>query len=174
MAKGNPLLLKRKPQDLVTRVLVSRSTKNQDESWMEFPITLRRLTGLDVLTGLDKGNELAARFVWGGELLPPVDGQAVIVSHSACVVVGTLLTAQSGPQEDRYNEFEFFAMMTDDEPGWDTETVKVGDEEVTRPVRLPSLFEQLYDLKDELSPTEEAPANDPLAKGAGQSSSTPP
>lgn len=162
MAKGNPLLLKRTAAESMTKVLVSRSSKNPDGSYMEFPITCRQLRSLESLAGLDAGNELAARFVHGGEMFS-VDGQAVIVSHSACLLAGVILRAQNGPLEDRYNEFEIFAMMTDDEPGWGTETVKVGDEEITRPVRLPSLFEQLCLLKDELTPDEQPVNRDPLA-----------
>lgn len=161
MAKGNPFLIKRAEAEKSSRVLVSRSVEG-----LEFPWNVKRLGQIEMLSALDLGQQLAARFVDGNETLPPVDGQAVLASRAACFLVGTLLTAQTGEPDGRYNEFEVFAMLTDDAPGWEMKNGKQ--------VRLPSLFDQLGALSDECSPGEEAPPFDPLAQQGSPSSSSPP
>lgn len=150
MPKGNAFLAKRRQRRLLSPTLVSRS------SGEEFTFRLLTLDGNLKLTAMDKGQELASRFVHGGELLPPVDDQPVFPSMSTCGIVGAILTAQTGEAVDRYNEFELFAMLCDEEPGW--QEVEGGD-----PVRLPSLFEQLCDLADEVQSAEDGKDSSPLA-----------
>lgn len=169
MAKGNVFLIKRRGPAHFTRTLVSRSSVDAEGKPAEFPFVLRKLSSLQALGGMDKGNELAARYVDGNELLPPIDGQAVLVSRSACFIVGTLLVAQAAEGDDRYSDFELFGMMADDVPGWEPDPKKPGEF-----VRSLSLFEQVCALSDEVSPDDAPPVNDPLASGSDPSSSTPP
>lgn len=170
MAKGNVFLIKRRGPDHFTRTLVSRSSVDADGKPLEFPFVLRKLPRLQGLGGLDKGHELAARYVDGNELLPPIDGHAVIVSRSACFIVGTLLVAQAGGPEESYRDEEMFAMMADDQPGWEPDP---SPDDPHRMRRLPSLFDQICELADEVAPEDGPPVTDPLASGSDPSSSTP-
>lgn len=171
MAKGNVYLIKRRGPAHFTRTLVSRSSFDDSGKPAEYPFVLRKLRALHGLSGLDKGNELIARFVEGDEKLPPLDGHAVIPSRSACFIVGSLFVAQSGQPEDRYTEEEIFLMMADDEPGWEPDPTS---EDPKRLKRLPSLFDQVCMLSDEVSPQDSDPTgdSDPLASGSDPSSNT--
>lgn len=169
MAKGNPYKTRRSEIVGLSPELVSRA-----EPYEVYPFQVRRLSKIEVLSAMDKGQELVSRFVFpGGETLPPVDGQPVIASRSACFLVGTLLVAQCGPSDSRYTDQELFAMLADDaEATEEFVCPQTGDTKVRV---LPSLFDQLSDLAAEVgeAPLEAGP-RDPLASSPAASSSTPP
>lgn len=162
MGKANPYATKRSTVETFQRKVVSRAAP-----YNEYVFNVRHLGAVEVMQAMQTGAELAN--VYAGtaaeppvEFLPPVDGQPVLVSRAACMVVGSILTAQVGPMEDRYDKFEIFAMMVDDTPAWEDKLEKVGDEEVKREIRLDSVVEQLCQLSDDVAPQERRPSTDPL------------
>lgn len=173
MAKGNIYLLKRNDVKKFSKTLVSRSSFDEAGKPLEFPFYVRKLSQLQSLTAMDRGNELVAKFVDGNEHLPPVDGQAVLPSKSACFIVGALLVAQAADEAECYADFELFGMMVDDIPGFEEKPEVVDGKTVKRLIRLPSLFEQVCLLADEVQPGDEVKTTDPLEPVSEASSSTP-
>lgn len=171
MAKSNPFATKRAPTSTFVREIVSRA-----EPFNTYKFTVRNLSSVELLDAMSLGTELAAKYAGDAanpprEWLPPVDGQPVLVSKSACMVVAIVLTAQAGPVEDRYNEHEIFAMLADQTVGWerrpctgpDGSQIVVDGVAMTEEVRLDSCEDQICALSDDCSPQDKGPATDPLA-----------
>jgi hypothetical protein len=141
VTKGNAFGLRLASPTVIEREL--RTSASDDV----FGWTVRRLTQLDALRALDLGRSYVERFVDGDEALPPVAGQPVVVSRTACMVVAALEAAQCGPEADRYSVFEIFAQLLD-----------------------PELCEQLSELHDAIQTEERRP--DPLAAPSSSTASS--
>lgn len=87
------------------------------------PMTLRKLSAMEQVAAADIAREYAVRYVHGigekgtdgyqqPEPFPPIDGQPVYLSDSACQVGAFIEYAQVCADEDRYTFEEIVSFMT--------------------------------------------------------------
>ena len=88
-----------------------------------FPVTLRRLTNMELVGALERGAECEAKYLTGyGERgtdsyveprpLPAVDGEPIRITAGTCRLLAIVEMAQT--QEERYSFEELAAMSTSD------------------------------------------------------------
>lgn len=86
---------------------------------LSIPVTLRKLGAMEWVAAHDLACEKAEQYVTGfngsePQSLPPIDGQPVFVSESACRVAAAVAYAQVADDQDRYTVEELLGFMTVD------------------------------------------------------------
>lgn len=110
MAKVNVYDLKRKSASRV-----ETKTFKDAAQGVDFTFTLRALTSTEQFAALDYGQSLMATYVGSDDApaqarLPAVDGRIPTPSASLCLMLGQIVYAQSGEDEESYSFEELVAI----------------------------------------------------------------
>lgn len=141
-----------------SRVTFTRTLSDPSQG-LEIPLTLRKLGVMDQVRALDEAEAKIQQYVTGmGDpgkpgyvppaLLPPIDGQPVLVSPTTCRVASLVSVAQVVSESDRYSWEEIVSLMAVD-----------------------TLCAQITALSSEVQEQEASP--DPLALTPSEAASSP-
>lgn len=120
MAKVDPYSIRRPQRQTFEKVFTDPI--NPD---ITIKMVLRKLSAMEQISALDTASDMIARYITGygrpGKPdyvhplnLPPVDGQAVLISESTARVAAFLFRAQTVPDSERYSFEEIVSFMVSD------------------------------------------------------------